>query len=187
MLRGPRGAHVPAARRPARGLRHLRRTLDLTLDLRGKLERLENKTLRYPGHWAQFRAFAELGLLSEEPVEVAGARVVPREVLHALLEPKITRPNVRDVCVMRVKGAGEKDGEPAEAVVELIDFYDESTGFSAMERLTGWHASIVTILAAQGRVPRGAVPVELAVPGHVIVEEARRRGFVIEESVRSVR
>jgi len=30
--------------------------------LAGKLDRLENRTLRYPGHWAQFRAFGLLGL-----------------------------------------------------------------------------------------------------------------------------
>ena len=53
----------------------------------------------------------------------------------------------------------------------------------AIERLTGWHASVVAILAAQGRIDPGATPVELAVPGRVMVEEARRRGFAIEERV----
>ena len=150
----------------------------------GKLDRLENKTLRYPGHWEWFKAYSELGLLDLEPVAVGNAEVVPREVLHALLEPKITDPDVRDVAVMRIKSRGEKGGSRAEAVVELIDYYDEKTGFTAMQRLTGWHASIVAILAAQGRIGRGAIPVELAVPGSVMVEEVRRRGFNLEEHVR---
>jgi len=149
----------------------------------GKLERLENKTLRYPGHWEQFKAFAHLGLLELEPVQVGGVTVVPRDVFHALLEPRITRPEVRDVCVIRTKCVGEKDGRRAEATVELIDYYDEGTGFTAMQRLTGWHASIVAILAAQGEIVSGALPVELAVPGKTIVREARRRGFAIEERV----
>jgi lysine 6-dehydrogenase len=149
----------------------------------GVLERLENKTLRYPGHWAQFKAYAQLGLLEMDPIRVDDVDVVPRKVLHALLEPKITASDIRDVAVMRVKCVGEKDGRGAEAIVELIDSYDEKTGFTAMQRLTGWHASIVAILAAQGRVDRGAVPVELAVPGPVIVEEVRRRGFALEERV----
>ena len=51
----------------------------------GKLESLENKTLRYPGHWAQFRAYAQLGLLGTEKVKVGSAEVSPRDVLHALL------------------------------------------------------------------------------------------------------
>ena len=149
----------------------------------GKLERLENKTLRYPGHWAQFRAFAQLGLLGLEPIQLGGDKVVPRDVFHALLEPKIVKPEIRDVGVIRVKCLGEKDGKQAEALVELIDYYDEKTGFTAMQRLTGWHTSIVAILAAQGRIERGAIPVELAVPGPTIVHEAKRRGFEITEAV----
>lgn len=149
----------------------------------GKLDRLENKTLRYPGHWAQMRAFAQLGLLELEPVKVGDAQVVPRDVFHALLEPKISPPEVRDVGVMRIKCIGEKDGRDVEAVVELIDYYDQETGFTAMQRLTGWHASIMAILAAEGQIQRGVVPVELAVPGATMVAQARRRGFRIEECV----
>ena len=149
----------------------------------GKLERLENKTLRYPGHWAQFKAFAELGLLDIEPVRVGDVEIVPLDVLHTLLEPKLTQPEIRDVAVIRVRCIGEKDGRQVEAVVELIDHYDEKTGFTAMQRLTGWHASIVSILAAQGRVGHGTIPVERAISGATIIEEARRRGFSIEERV----
>jgi lysine 6-dehydrogenase len=147
----------------------------------GRLDRLENKTLRYPGHWAQFRAFAQLGLFELEPVQLGGVHIVPREVFHLLLEPKITQPDIHDVCVIRAKCIGEEDGRPAEATVELIDYYDSETGLTAMQRLTGWHASIVAILSAEGRVHRGVIPVEVAIPGPVMVEEARRRGFSIRE------
>jgi lysine 6-dehydrogenase len=151
------------------------------------LDRLENKTLRYPGHWEWFKAYSELGLLELEPVDVGGTAVVPRDVLHALLEPKITDPDVRDVCVMRVKSLGEKGGVESEADVELIDYFDEQTGFTAMQRLTGWHASIVAILAAQGRLDRGAIPVEVAIPGALAVEEVRRRGLNLTKVVRPLR
>ncbi|MFZ1948156.1 MAG: saccharopine dehydrogenase C-terminal domain-containing protein [bacterium] len=149
----------------------------------GKLERLENKTLRYPGHCAQFKAFSEMGLLDEEPVTVGGRPVVPRQLFHALLEPRIHKPEVRDVCVMRVAGRGMKAGRRAEVTVELVDRYDEATGFTAMQRLTGWHASAIAILAARGELARGANPVELAVPGKTVVEEFRRRGIAITETV----
>jgi len=152
----------------------------------GTLERLENKTLRYPGHWAQFRAFAQLGLLELEPVQLGDIEIAPRDVFHVLLEPKITQPQVRDVGVIRTRCVGEKDGRPAEAIVDLVDYYDEETGFTAMQRLTGWHASIVAILAAQGRIRRGAIPVEVAIPGPTMVEEARRRGFSIQKRVVTV-
>jgi lysine 6-dehydrogenase len=149
----------------------------------GKIDRLENRTLRYPGHLEKLQAFDQLGLLGEEPIEVGGNKVVPRDVLHALLGPQITEPDVRDICIMRVKSKGKKGGREASATIELIDRYDEETGLSAMQRLTGWHASIIAILAVRGDVEKGVIPVELAVTGHKIVEEARLRGFDIKESV----
>jgi lysine 6-dehydrogenase len=151
--------------------------------LEGRLQRLENKTLRYPGHVAQMVAFRDLGLLDLEPVDVNGVKIVPRDVLHALLGPRITRPDVKDVCVMRVKCTGTTKGRPAEAVVELIDRYDEKTGFTAMQRLTGWHASILLIAAVNRQVRRGVVSVESSLPGKAIVDECKRRGFAMTETV----
>jgi len=149
----------------------------------GKLVRLENKTLRYPGHVAQFKAFADLGLLGLEPINMGGQQVVPRDVFHALLAPQIQREDFKDVCVMRVKGIGLTKGRPAEAVVELVDRYDDRTGFTAMQRLTGWHASIMLIAAVNRQVRPGVVSVEQALPGKTIVDESRRRGFAIEDRV----
>ncbi len=150
----------------------------------GKLRRRENKTLRYPGHCAQFKAFSDLGLLGLDKIPVnGGTPVAPRDMFHALLAPKITREQVKDICVMRVRCAGETDGAPASATVELVDRYDEATGFTAMQRLTGWHASIMTIAAVRGEVERGVMPVELALSGRRVVEESRRRGFAITERV----
>ena len=147
----------------------------------GRLRRLENKTLRYPGHAAQFKAFSDLGMLGLDPIAVGGQQVVPRDVLHALLTPQISRDEVKDICVMRVKGIGTTKGKRAEAVVELIDRYDETTGFTAMQRLTGWHGSIMLIAAVNNRVRRGAVSVELALPGRTIVTECRRRGIAVTD------
>jgi len=151
--------------------------------LHGTLTCLENKTLRYPGHIAKLQAFADLGLLDTDPIEVAGSRIVPRDVFHALLEPRIVRTHVKDVCVMRVSCIGATGGRPAEAIVELIDSYDEATGFTAMQRLTGWHASIMLIEAVHGRIPAGATAVERAMSGQDVVRESRRRGLAITERV----
>jgi len=151
----------------------------------GKLERLENKTLRYPGHLAQFKAFAQLGLLDIEPIKVGDVEVVPRDVFHALLEQKLTQPEIKDIAIIRIKCVGEKEGKNAEVILELIDYYDEETGFTAMQRLTGWHASIVSIFAAKGKIDRGVIPIE-KIPGKVIVDEAKHRGFSIEECIEEI-
>lgn len=154
----------------------------------GTLETLENKTLRYPGHHAQFSSFSQLGLFSEDPIHVNEGmdELVPRDVFHALLGPKIIPPGlkIRDIAVMRVKcvGGSEVNGGSDKQVstIDLVDLYDEKTGFTAMQRLTGWHASIMTILMTQGKVEKGTHSVEKAVPGSVVVEEALKRGFAIK-------
>ena len=59
----------------------------------GRLERYENKVLRYPGHFATFEAYKRLGpLLRGRRSRWTGSRVVPRHLYHRLLEPKITAP-----------------------------------------------------------------------------------------------
>jgi lysine 6-dehydrogenase len=143
----------------------------------GRLRRYENKVLRYPGHFATFEAYKRLGLFSEEAVEVDGQAVVPRRLYHRLLEPKITASPVRDVCVMRAVGVGEKDGRPARVRVDLVDRYDPATRFTAMERLTGWHAAVVMALQARGRISPGAHRTEQAVRASEIMAELERRGI----------
>ena len=151
---------------------------------RGVLDRLENKTLRYPGHCARFMAYRDLGLMGLEPIAVAGSPVVPRDVFHALLEPRVRTGStvVPDICVMRVKAVGERRGLRAEAIVELIDRYDEVTGFTAMQRLTGWHAAICLELAMTGGLGPGVVPVE-RVPPDLIVSEGRARRWAISSRI----
>jgi hypothetical protein len=39
------------------------------------------------------------------------------------------------VCLIRIKAIGKKNGCEAESHIELIDYFDEKTGFSAMERV----------------------------------------------------
>ena len=66
----------------------------------GRLKRLENKTLRYPGHVAQFKAFSDLGLLGLDPIDVGrpagrAARRLPRAARAADL-PQRGEGRLRD-------------------------------------------------------------------------------------------
>jgi lysine 6-dehydrogenase len=144
----------------------------------GKLLVYQNKTCRWPGHYAQFKAFQLLGLFGLEPVEVGGQRVVPRDVFHALLEPKISAPVIKDVCVMRAKGVGvDENGAQRAVIIDLVDRYDPATGFTAMERITGWHAGIMAEFIARGMVAPGVWPMEQAVAASIFMEAVRARGF----------
>ena len=149
----------------------------------GRLKTLWNKTLRWPGHFAQWKAYMEAGLLETEPVEVQGVRVSPREVLHTLLDPKLrAKPGEPDLVIVRVLAKGKKDGHTAQVLLDLIDRFDEATGFTAMERTTGWDGSIKAILNAHGVTPRGVNPAETAVPGPLYAAELCRRGFSLTET-----
>jgi len=148
----------------------------------GKLRTYQNKTLRYPGHFEQFRAFHLLGLFEEEPVLFKGKKIIPREFFHTLLEPKIEAGlDYRDMCLIRVVVRGIKDQKPAEFTAELVDRYDEKTGFTSMQRLTGWHTAIMLEMAVQGRAEKGVHGLETAVAPVEFMDEVKRRGFKISE------
>ncbi len=149
----------------------------------GKLMTYQNKTVRYPGHFAQLRAWWDLGLLDSKPLLIDNQEVIPRKVFHSLLEPKVVIPGDKDLVVIRIKCLGQKNGQEAEVILDLIDYYDENTGFTAMERTTGWDASIVAIMMAQGKVQKGAIPVELAIPGDYFVDELAKRGIKVSVKI----
>lgn len=155
----------------------------LVRTLAAGLRTYEARVLRYPGHVAQMNAFRDLGLFGTEPVEVGGTMVVPRDLLLALWGPQIAGEDARDIVVARVEVFGHHEGTLARAVVELRDEQDEETGFTAMERTTGFHAAIVARLMAADVVEPGVHPPELAVAPQVMIDELRARGFRITESV----
>ncbi len=154
----------------------------------GKLKTLWNKTLRWPGHFAEWKGYMHAGLLDTEPIDVGGTRVVPRDVLHTLMEPRLhAKPGEPDLVIVRVLAKGRKDGCEAQVLLDLVDRFDEATGFTAMERTTGWDGSLKAILNAQGVTPRGVSPAELAVPGALYAAELRKRGFSLKETLTLVR
>jgi len=151
----------------------------------GKLRTLQNKTMRYPGHYDALKVIQRLGLLETELIDFEGREISPREMLHKLWEPQIrAAPDTPDLGIIRILAIGEKDGNPMEAQVQLILYYDDETGFTAMEQGTGWHAAIITAALAHAKVPFGVIPVEKAMSGTDFVDEASKRGFNIELELR---
>jgi lysine 6-dehydrogenase len=152
----------------------------------GKLETYEYKTVRYPGHYEKVKTLLELGLLDPEPVEVGGVKVAPRELFHKVVPPRLAFPKEKDLVVLRVTCRGEDRGMSIEVQLDLMEFHDEATGFSAMERTTAFPAAIVAEMIARGELERGVIPLERAVPPEPFVAELVRRGFrlTLTETVR---
>jgi lysine 6-dehydrogenase len=148
----------------------------------GKVDVMEYKTLRYPGHVAIMRPIRELGLLDMKPVEVKGKTVVPRDVFIAAVHPKLHKPQGRDLVALQVIVTGRKGGKPAQVSFRLIDRYDAEKGISAMMRTTGYSLSITGQMQADGRVSlKGVHTPDEAIPFKEYVEELGRRGIRIEE------
>ncbi|MCL4300617.1 MAG: saccharopine dehydrogenase NADP-binding domain-containing protein [Anaerolineae bacterium] len=125
------------------------------------------KTVRWPGFAAKATLLKELGLLSLEPVEVEGVKVAPKKLLDALLYPQVAlKEGERDITVLRVEVKGEKDGQPYTYKVEMVDRYDETTGFTSMARTTAFTGAIITRMVARGEIPeRGLLTPEQVITG----------------------
>jgi len=147
----------------------------------GKLDTYDYKTVRYPGHCRLVACMRDLGLFESDPVEVGGVRVSPRAVFEALAAPRLTRPDVADLVVLRVACRGTRKGKPAEYVMDLMDFKDPQTGFTAMERTTGFPAAIVLAALAAERVPPGAHRLETVPFGPTLLDDLRARGLEMLE------
>lgn len=139
------------------------------LDLDGLkgLKRGTQKTVRWPGYAAQVTVLKELGLLSEEPIEVDGARVAPKKLLDTLLYPRVRlEEGERDITLLRVEAVGEKDGRPRHYKIEMVDRYDPILGFTSMARTTAFTAAIVARMIGCGDLrARGWLTPEQVITG----------------------
>ncbi len=139
------------------------------------------KTVRWPGYSAKVTVLRELGLLSEEPLDVDGISVIPKHVVDAVLYPSVKMaPEDRDITAYRVTVIGALAGRAATRSAEMIDRYDEQTGFTSMARTTAFTAAIAARMAARGDLPHPGGPFvspEQAIYGdsyHTLINELER-------------
>ena len=149
----------------------------------GKLNTLENKTLRYSGHWEQMKAYRQLGLFNEDKINFKNTKFSPREFYHHLLEPLLTNSDRNDICLMRTEAFGMKNSKKFGVRYDVVEKYDESSNLMAMEKWTGWHASIVMQKIIDGSIKSGAHPIEKALSGTSFFNEAIKRGYNISKTI----
>ncbi len=155
----------------------------LPYTFRNKIGYLDDKTVRYPGHCQMFKPLLELGLASEEPIEVNGKTIAPREVFINLLLKAIPTTG-KDVVLVKVFGKGVKDGDDINLEYSLIDYYDDENNLTAMMRTTGFPISINAQLIERGLIQeRGVFGNEEVVPPSVFFEELKKRNIVIKKKI----
>ncbi len=149
------------------------------MTLQNKVTNYEYKTIRFPGHCAQMKIFKDFGLWREDEIDVKGTKIVPKDVFNAVFGPELAKFEDLDLCAVRGVGVGTRDGKPTRIQIDIFDRQDEKTGFTSMERLTGFSTSIIAQEVVQGNVPKGAIRYENAMSGTNFLRELKKRGIDI--------
>jgi saccharopine dehydrogenase-like NADP-dependent oxidoreductase len=161
------------------------RTLMTTIDA----PNMKEKTLRYGGHVEKMAMLRSTGFFDKEEVEVGGVRVRPLDLTSRLLfRCWELADDEADLTVMRVIVGGRRGGERMRYTYDLFDRHDPVTGVHSMARTTGYTATVVARVLADGlftskglivpeRIGRDDACVEF------ILRELRERGVVYEERI----
>lgn len=173
------------------GLRTLARTLDAP--------DMKEMTMRWPGHAELMRVFRETGFFSKEPIEIAGivggtgpVRVAPIDLVSKLMfDEWRMREGEEDFTAMRVVIEGTLDGVSQRHTFDLLDRFDRVTGVTAMARTTGYTATIVTRMVADGLFSRkGVSPPEFIgrTPGcwDALMAGYAERGITIDRRIETI-
>lgn len=158
----------------------------LTETYKEKVQHLDYKTLRYPGHCDQVKVLKDIGLMSSTPLKLAsGIEVVPRELLMQQLQEKLVSDQP-DMVLLRVTVTGVNDRKPIQHVWDCIDYGDAANGLSAMSKMTAFHASIIAqMIARQDISESGVLRQESAVPIKLFLAELAGRGISLTMVERS--
>ena len=124
------------------------------------------------------RDLSAAGFTSREPLDVDGVRVVPREVLLALLRKHAPSKEPLDVEALRVLVSGRNKGKRSAAAMEMWAQHTKRPLLSAVARDTGFPCSIAAIMHWRGEIPgTGVIAPENVVPPQPFFNELKRRGF----------
>jgi lysine 6-dehydrogenase len=153
---------------------------------RGKVKDLDYKTIRYPGHCERFRLLFDLGLCSNEPVELDGKKTVPRRLLIRQLEETLGF-ETDDVVLLRVDAVGTRKRKRRRVRYQLVDYADRRTGLTAMMRCTGFPAAVVALMLGRGQATAtGCLPGEKTLPPGRFIRELRQRGIGLTVRTRTI-
>ena len=112
--------------------------------------------MRWPGYAAKVTVLNEMGLLSDELIDVDGVKIAPKKVLDTLLYPHVQmQEGDRDITTFRVEASGEQAGKRKTYKVELVDHFDEKLRFTSMARVTASRARSSPRMVARSEL-RGA-------------------------------
>ena len=109
-----------------------------------------------------------------------------RDVMREHLSPQLRLGDKSDAVLLRVIVSGDKSGSPVTYQYDLITEKDTTVNETAMARATANTISVVAQMIGNGTITkRGVHPPEKIVPGELYIEEMKKRGVVIVETVQT--
>jgi saccharopine dehydrogenase-like NADP-dependent oxidoreductase len=151
----------------------------LTDTLSGRINELDHKTIRWPGHAHQMRFIMGLGLGEDRKIGVR-THLTYRDILVRRMRERLGG-DYEDAVLLRVLVRGEQNGAPATIVYEMIERYDENTQQSAVMRCTAIPTVVAALLLAREEAVTGGgadVP-ENVLPRDRFLNEVAERGLDI--------
>ncbi|WP_420455497.1 saccharopine dehydrogenase C-terminal domain-containing protein [Rubrivirga sp.] len=148
--------------------------------LEGRVGSLDVKTIRYPGHAERMRFVLDLGLADRTSLDVR-THLTYRDVLVRRLRKRLGGA-YDDAVLLRIEVDGVRDGDEGTRVYEMVDRCDTEGGLSAMQRCTGFPASVAALLLAGRALPGGGVgPADQVLPAEPFLERLAARGIAAQE------
>ncbi len=153
----------------------------LTDTLAGRVEALDHKTIRWPGHAHQMRFVIGLGLAENRKIGVR-THLTYRDLLVRRLRKRLGG-DYEDAVLLRVLLRGEKEGRPASLVYEMVERYDPTTQQTAMMRCTAIPTVVVALSLARAdvRASGGADVPENVLSRGAFLQKVAGRGLSIQE------
>jgi len=136
---------------------------------RKKINYLDYKTVRYPGHCEKFKPLLNLE---------------PREKLIKYLIENLPA-NEKDIVLLKVLAQGMKGGKKVNAEYTMIDYYDEKNNITSMMRTTSYPTSIIAQMIENGTIEEhGVFGCEEAVPCSPFFRELEKRDIKIQKEIK---
>ncbi len=132
----------------------------------------------------KLKFLVDIGFGSDEPINIRGVKVSPREVLARLLEmAPVEDVEPQDCDVLRIVAAGEASGQQVEITNQVVVLPYRRWGISAGALDTGIPLAIAGRMLANGEITRrGAFGPEMCVPVEPFFRELARYEMHVTET-----
>jgi len=148
----------------------------------GKINYLDYKTIRYPGHCHIMKAMIDLGFAGQSELELDGRKFKTRAAFEQMLSKPLQYED-DDVVLIRITVRGQKGGDRKIVQYQAIEYGDKRAGLTAMMRTTAFPAAIILQMLIDRKISdRGVLRQELSIPPESFIQELEKRNINFELS-----